>query len=65
LAVRAWHTADLPTDEQLRFPATYAKEFTDQLGIAIGARCLTPGSALMLMDWSVSVVIDLTIMVLG
>jgi len=52
-------------DEQLRFPATYAKEFTDQLGIAIGARCLTPGSALMLMDWSVSVVIDLTIMVLG
>ena len=36
-------TADLPADEQLRFSVAYAKEFTDQLGFAIGGPFLWMG----------------------
>jgi len=40
-------TADLPADEQLRFSAAYGKEFTDQLGIALGGTFLWLGEGKM------------------
>ncbi len=40
-------TADLPADEQLRFPVAYAKEFADQLGFAIGGPSFWMGEGKM------------------
>ena len=40
-------TADLPADEQLRFSAAYGKQFSEQLGLALGGTFLWLGDGKM------------------
>ena len=40
-------TADLPVDEQLRFSAAYGKQFSEQLGLALGGTFLWLGDGKM------------------